>query len=608
MKELKQLYYRRIKAKKEEYMKNPYATTAALLCTLCLLAATACRQAGGTQESGNTVQDLSALTGQGEVLLSGGNILTMTDNPDGSPVTAEALLIRDGKIAAVGTLAETGAQASSSARRIDLEGKTLLPGFIDGHSHITSYAQTLAIAQLGDVTTDDEIVAVMQAFLKDNADKMQEGDWLVGFGYDNNNLPGRRHPTKEVLDRISAEIPVSITHASGHMGVLNSKALEVCGITAATPDPQGGRIGREPGSSEPDGYVEEKAFMECAGKTQMPQVSMNDLIARAQNAYFRYGITTTQDARIFEKEFAILQEAAESGVLQIDVVGYADMKDASQLLAEHADMHNVYRSHFKLGGYKIFLDGSPQGRTAWLSEPYLPQNGSAPDYCGYPVYKDEEVQAFAARSLAEGISLHAHCNGDAAAAQYIRAFRQALAEQNGGKPARAETRPVMIHTQVIRPEQFREMAETGILPSMFPAHIWHWGDVHIENLGMERASHISAVNSARKAGLPYTFHQDTPVIPPDMLETIWCAAARITKNGVQFAEDEKVSVYDALKAVTVHGAWEIWEEDSKGTLEPGKRADLTVLDGNPLTVSGEELRSLRVLHTIKDGKTVYTAG
>lgn len=567
-----------------------------LLCIFTALCFSAC---------GSKIRDVSindALNADSSVFYNG-SIVTMTDDGTGKPVIAEALLVSGGKITAVGSKEEVLKKAGSGTMFFNLEGKTILPGFIDAHSHITAYAQTLSIAQLGQVTSFDEIVEVMETFLKANESKMKPGDWLVGFGYDNNNLPDKKHPTKEVLDRISTTIPISITHASGHMGVLNSKALEVCGITADTPDPQGGKIGREPGTTEPDGYVEEQAFMACTAKTKIPDVSMNELIVRAQNAYFQYGITTTQDARVFEKEFGMLTAAADSGDLKIDVVGYVDLKDAASLALEHRDMHNVYKNHFKIGGYKIYLDGSPQGRTAWLTEPYVPLNGSDPSYCGYPVHTDEEVEDFVRFSIGEGMSLHAHCNGDAAADQFINAFKKVVAETG----AKDVFRPTMIHTQIIRQEQFSEMAEVGIIPSMFPAHVWYWGDVHLENLGEARGMIVSAVNSARKAGLKYTFHQDTPVIPPNMMETIWCAVERITKNGVQLAASEKVSVYDALKAVTVNAAHEIWEENFKGSLEPGKIADLIVLDSNPLAVPSENLRDVKILHTVKEGALVFSA-
>lgn len=532
-----------------------------------------------------------------------GDIITMTENESGAPVVAEAFWIEDGIIRAVGSEKDVRAQADADAVFVNLGGKTVLPGFIDAHSHITSYAQTFAIAQLEQAESFDDIVSLMQAFLKDNEGKMRDGDWLVGFGYDNNNLPERQHPTKEVLDRISTDIPISVTHASGHMGVFNSRALALCGITAKTPDPQGGKLGREPGSNEPNGYMEEQAFMTYSARVKPPDMDIGELVVRAQNAYFRYGITTTQDARIFEKEFEILKEAADSGKLKIDVVGYVDLKDAASLAETHRDMHNVYKNHFKIGGYKIFLDGSPQGRTAWLTQPYLPLDGSDPDYRGYPVYTDEEVEQFARFSVGNGMSLHAHCNGDAAADQFINAFKKLAAERG----PEALYRPMMIHSQIIRPEQFEEMAAAGVTPSLFPAHIWYWGDVHLENLGEERAMRISAVNSARKAGLKYTFHQDTPVIPPDMMQTLWCAVARVTKSGVKLADDEKVSVYDALKAVSVYAAHEIWEEDSKGSLETGKRADFIVVDANPLEIPSDNLRDVKILYTVKDGETVFSA-
>ena len=535
-----------------------------------------------------------------------GTVITMTEDSSGKPVTAQAVLVKDGKIAEVGTTKTILKKASKNANKFDLKGQTLLPGFIDAHSHISSYAQTLAIAQLGQATDISDIIKAMKEF-KDET-KPSPGEWIVGFGYDHNSLAEKRHPTRDDLDKVSTDYPVLITHTSGHMGVMNSKALALCGISASTPDPQGGKIGRRPGSNEPNGYMEETAFIQNAGKANPPKADIAELFRRAQARYFEYGVTTTQDALMGKKEFDIMMPIIDANVLSIDVVGYVNMRDTPEYAQQYASLHNVYKNHFKIGGYKIFLDGSPQGRTAWLTKPYIPVPGASantsdgdPNYKGYPVYKDEQVVAFVRKSIADGMSLHAHCNGDAAADQFINAFKTVMKEDG----VKDTLRPTMIHSQVIRPEQFSEMEKIGIIPSMFPAHVWYWGDVHLANLGKERGMIVSAVNSARKAGTKYTFHQDTPVINPDMMETIWCAVNRITKSGVQLSVDEKVSPYDALKAVTTNASYEIWEENSKGTIESGKRADFVILEKNPLTVEPMKLRGIRVMETIKDGTVVY---
>ena len=165
----------------------------------------------------------------------------------------------------------------------------------------------------------------------------------------------------------------------------------------------------------------------------------------------------------------------------------------------------------------------------------------------------------------------------------------------------------MIHAQLLAPDQMEEVARLGIIPSFFIAHIHQWGDVHLRNLGLERASCISAAGSALSHGIPFTFHQDTPVLPPDMLHTIWCAVERVTKDGVTLGEDECIPVMDALRAVTVNAARQYFEEARKGSLRPGKTADLVLLDADPLAVPPERLRDIRVLETVKAGETIFRA-
>ena len=213
---------------------------------------------------------------------------------------------------------------------------------------------------------------------------------------------------------------------------------------------------------------------------------------------------------------------------------------------------------------------------------------------------DEQVLSAVRHAAEEGMQLLAHCNGDAACAQLLRCVKQAEGE---GIDA-AALRPVMIHAQLLGRDQMEAVRRTGILPSFFVAHVYHWGDVHIRNFGMERARFISPAASALRLGIPFTFHQDTPVLPPDMMETVWCAVNRRTRDGA-LLDGEAVDVWEALRAVTVNGAYQYFEEDRKGTIAPGKSADFTVLDRNPLAVEPMGLREIRVLATIKEDDCLW---
>ena len=527
-------------------------------------------------------------------LYHNGPILPMTPHP-----AVQALLERDGKIAALGTYEELKA---SGAQEVDLQGRALLPAFIDPHSHITALAATIKLCQLGSADSFDDIARR----LRDFAAGKPRGAWVMGFGYDHNVLAQRAHPTRQVLDRDFPDTPVLITHASGHMGVVNSAALKLLGIGPDTPDPEGGKIGREADGRTPNGYLEETAFMQNSAK--LPRGTAEDMVhglKDAQRTYLSHGITLVQDGLTGRGEYQMLAAMAGRGGLDVDVVGYADMKKAPELSGEPC--WGRFVDHFKLGGYKIFLDGSPQGRTAWMLEPYLPERtaeGGVPhsDYKGYPIYTDEEVTGFVRTALAQGAQILAHCNGDAAAAQYIRCCRRA--QQELGKPIRA-IRPVMIHAQLVRPEQLRGMNELGILPSFFAAHLWYWGDVHAENFGAERASAISPMDEAVRLGLPFTMHQDTPVIPPDMIESVWCAVNRVTRGGAVLGPGRVISVYEALKAVTVNAAYQYFMEHERGSLDVGKAADFVILDRDPTQVRLKELRGLRVMETVKGGETLF---
>lgn len=525
-----------------------------------------------------------------EYLFENGTILTMEDRMP----TAQALLVRDGRIAAAGPKEAVAAQASRDAERIDLAGRTLMPAFVDPHSHFFAVANGCLQVSLSGCTSWADIAARIRDYIHQN--HVPAGEWVRAQGYDHNALAEGRHPDRQMLDAAAPEHPVILQHQSGHMGVFNTLALKRLGVTEETPCPEGGAMGREGGCLT--GYMEENAFLLWQRKVPMPDLTaLTAACEKAQALYASYGITTVQEGMLPEQLVPIYQALCAADKLYLDVVGYADhggMQAAERLLPECL---GGYSHHFRIGGYKIFLDGSPQGRTAWLRKPYA---GETKDR-GYGTMTDEQVLAAVRTAVSEGRQLLAHCNGDAAAEQYLRAIAQA---QEEGLDT-AAIRPVMIHAQLLGVDQLPELRRLGVLPSFFVAHVYHWGDVHVKNLGLDRAAHISPAGSAARLGIPFTFHQDAPVIRPDMLETVWCAVERRMKDGSVLGPEERVDVWTALKAVTANAAYQYFEEDRKGTLAPGKRADLVVLDRDPTKTPGEALRTIRVLETWKDGARVF---
>ncbi len=527
------------------------------------------------------------------VLYYNGTILTMDDRCP----QVQAVLVRDGKIQKRGTLEEVSACLDEDTTKVDLQGKTMLPGFIDGHSHFSGLATSLSQCDLSEAKDFADLVQRMKAFIHEN--QIPEKAWVIGTNYDHNFLAEKRHPDKKVLDEISKDRPIVVVHASSHMGAANSMGLCVQGLDGSTADPAGGHYGREKETGELNGYMEENAFVQFRSRMPMPDLEeIMQNFRRAQEIYAGYGITTVQEGMVTDALFPLLQYAQQRQILYLDLVGYLDLEHCAEMMEQHPEYRNQYKNHLKLGGYKIFLDGSPQGRTAWMQEPY---QDAADGYCGYPIKTDEKLYSLICQALKEGQQLLAHCNGDAAAEQYITQFERAVRDD----PKYDTKRPVMVHAQFVRKEQLARMKKLSMMPSFFVAHTYYWGDIHIQNMGIERAGRISPAGSAQRLGLPFTFHQDSPVLPPNVFDTIWCAAKRVTRQGVALDDRERISVEEALKAMTVYGAYQYGEEQEKGTIEEGKLADLIVVDKNPLEVPVDEVRTIQVLQTVKEGEVVF---
>ena len=531
-----------------------------------------------------------------DTIYYGGPILTM-ENPSDHP---EAVLVKSGIIKKTGTLKEVFDAAGKNVKKKNLNGSCLMPAFIDAHGHISMNGQMALCADLSECTSFADIIAAMKEYIADK--KLTPKDVAIGFGYDHNFLEEQSHPGKAVLDQVSRDVPIMIMHVSGHLGCVNSSMLALAGIGSDTADPQGGRIGRVQGSQEPDGYLEEGGMLSVQSIVMKKvKVNLRQIMKAMQKVYIENGVATVQDGATSKMALKLLKLSNALGALKIDVVAYPLMNDGGrEMIKSNPKMDRIYRKHLKLGGYKIVLDGSPQGRSAWMSRPYL---GGEEGYCGYPWMPDEEVYKYALQAVNDGRQLLAHCNGDAAGDQFLNAYQEALSKS--ANVNKANLRPVMIHCQTARCDQLDRMAEMNMIASIFVGHVYYWGDVHLKNFGGERGNHISPVKDAMDRGLSVNFHQDTPVTKPYMLHSVWCAVNRISRGGAVIGADQKISVYDALKAVTINAAYEYFEEDSKGSIKEGKRADLVILDQNPLETDPLDLKDIKVLETIKDGKSIY---
>ena len=516
-------------------------------------------------------------------LYFGGPIVTLEE-----PQYAQALVERGGRIAYVGDREEAERLAGPGARRVDLEGRALLPAFVDPHSHLLACAYARLQVPLGECAGWGEIADRLSRHVQERG--VQPGEWVKGTGYDQNALAEGAAPDRFCLDRACPNNPVVIQHASGHAGVFNTLALERLGAL-------NGDCGLErDGQGELTGRGEENPFLDLLGR--IPMEGLEDVLRAfqgAQEEYASHGIATAQEGLLQPVMAPVYQEILRRGLLYLDVNAYVPPADYDRLRGQFAQGVSDSPGIFQVAGMKIFLDGSPQGGTAWVREPY------AGGGCGTSTMTDGQVLSAFRQALDRDAQLLAHCNGDRAAEQYLTLLAQA--EREAGKKL---CRPVMIHAQLLGLDQLERVKALGVIPSFFVAHVYHWGEIHVKNFGLDRAGRISPAGSALAWGIPFTFHQDSPVIPPDMLETIWCACVRKTKTGRVLGAEERIPVEAALRAVTQTAALQYGLERELGTLRPGKRADFVLLSGDPLRTPPEELKKLQVERTIQRGRTIWS--
>jgi len=534
---------------------------------------------------------------------SGGTILTMND----SAMRAEAVAEKDGKILVVGSTDEVMASRGPETEVFDVAGRTMLPGFVDAHGHVfvgglQALSANLLAPPDGEVTT----IASLQQTLRDwsvaNAAAVARTDLIVGFGYDNAQLAELRHPTRDELDAVSSEVPVVIIHQSGHLAVLNSKGLEVVGYDADTENPAGGIIRRRAGSSEPDGVLEETAFFEAIVQL-MANVGAEgaEAFARAGvELWARFGYTTAEEGRSMPGTVQVLRKVADEGGFAIDVVTYPDVLVDREFITENQS--DTYRNRLRVGGAKLTIDGSPQGFTAWRDRPYYdPVGDYPPAYAGYPAATVDQVVEAVGWAYANEIQIITHANGEAATDLLIAAHEAAIAEHGT-----TDTRPVLIHGQFLRSDQVDSLKRVGIMPSLFPMHTFYWGDWHREHtVGPELADNISPTGWCVQRGMRFSSHHDAPVAFPDSMRVLDATVTRRSRSGDIIGPAQRVDVITALKAMTIWPAWQKHEEASKGSIEAGKLADFVILSADPTAVDPETIDRIKVVETIKEGKTVF---
>lgn len=528
-----------------------------------------------------------------------GEVLTM----DSTNRIVEAIAVRDDRIEALGSSEEIIALIEDQTTVIDLRGRTLLPGFIDAHGHFPGSALSEVAADLNSppIGKHNTVADVLEA-LKEQAGKTAPGEWVQGFGYDDTLLKEKRHLTRADLDQVSTDHPIAAIHVSGHMVVTNSLGLERVGIDASTPNPVGGVIGRRDGSQEPNGLLEETARLPILEMIQdMGLLDGYALMKAAVRQYAKVGVTTAQSGGTSGPLTQALSLFSSLGVIPLRLVIFPfEDQFGDSLLNGDYDPDDYAGDRLLMGPVKIVADGSIQGYTGYLSKPYyVPYKGDV-NYRGYPAVPREDLFEKVLALHTAGYQLAIHTNGDESVEDALDAFEAAQAVHSVEDP-----RLILIHAQMAREDQIARMKGLGVTPSFFSAHTYYWGDRHRDIfMGPERAATMSPAKWAQDYQVPFTSHLDTPVTPMLPLQAVWSMVHRQSYGGDVLGPEQRISVMDALRAVTIDAAWQVFQEDNRGSLESGKFADLIVLSGSPLK-NPMAMRELVVEQTLIGGATIY---
>lgn len=534
-----------------------------------------------------------------QTLYRNGSILTV-DEQNHSP---EAVLTDGEHIVGTGRFLELRAKAGDNVRLVDLAGKTMIPAFIDPHGHfpdsgfLALHRADLSGPPIGECRNLEDVFDRLSVKAAETA----PGDWVIGAMFEPGGLEENRFPTRGELDRISTNHPIWVVHISGHAGVANSRALAFRGIDDTSPDPVAGRFGRDT-EGRLDGFLEGMAGMGELGDTEF-QMSYEKFVSAFEASareYLSQGVTMAQNAwatRLLLEHFCRYGRENDPA-LDVMVLPPGFMEPKLSRGEQGIDLPT--EGAIKIGPRKFFGDGSFHLQTACQTLPYhKPLNGDPAYRCELAITKTQMVQRLA-RAHDLGFQCHIHANGDATADLML----DAIAELQQRNP-RDDHRHTLIHSQTLREDQLDRMAELGVTVSFFPAHLYYWGEFHRDvTLGPDRVQNMCPTRWAADRGIRFTIHNDASVTPTLPLHLMGCAVERKTANGAVIGEGQALSPLEALRAHTIDAAWQVFQEEDRGSIEVGKRADFAVLSGNPLDPE-LSIGEITVVNTIRAGKTVY---
>jgi predicted amidohydrolase YtcJ len=536
-----------------------------------------------------------------DLLLINGKIMTV--DPDFSIV--EAVAVRDGKILAVGTTSEIETWKGPGTEVVDLENKTALPGLIDSHLHMVGTG--VALSQINCRTPPIISITDLLDAVKEKAADAKPGEWILGRGWDQVKLSDHRNPNKWDLDEASLENPVWLTRTCGHISVVNSRALEIAGVSKDTPQPVGGHIVKDE-NGEPTGLLQEGPAMDLVRQHIPPQdlESIAKAIKLASTSFSEVGITGVIEAGIESMDMRAYQKVATDEELTVRVNmmlrGRVSGESAQESAARIMDfpMTTGYGDDLlRFLGLKLLIDGGVGGRTALLREPYEDDS----DNSGILTMPEKDLQKRVDAGNLAGMMVGIHCAGGGAMDIVLNAF-----EETDKIKSIKGRRFAIIHAYQPTEENFETCRRLGITVASQPSFLYYLGESYYENVGHERSEWLKPHRAWIDNGIIVASGTDSPVTPYPPFPSLWASIARRTEvNNVQMGTDQCITREEAIRLYTINGAYHTFEENIKGSIEPGKLADMIVIDRDILTCPLDDIRDTKVLRTILGGKTVYEA-
>ncbi len=527
-----------------------------------------------------------------DLILHNGKIVTVDEKES----IVEAVAIKFGRFLAVGTNMEIESYIGKDTDRIDLSGRTVIPGLIDSHTHMAAAgASRIMFVDLSEEAGVHSITDI-QDRIKERAKETPDGQWIFGYQEDDSKLIEKRHPTRRELDIASDKHPVLVTTVGGHFWMANSKAFDLVGITKDTPDPVGGKFDRDPITGILTGGLHEEAYNILRPEGR-PEPSREQAIMGAKQILQEcasVGLTCVYDS-VYKSQLRAVLDLKNKKELPIRV-----RIDISTELLPDLDNLGIYRGlgddWVRICGLKFFFDGAISARTAAVTEPYLNQ----PDFYGVMATTREIAMDTLNEAYEKGYRISAHANGDRAILMYLD-----IMEELQNRYPREDPRNRDIHCTVVNPEIIERIKNLEMLPTIFGPYTYYHGDKLIPAFGEHRLEWMFAARSFLDANITITAHSDHPCAPFPPLMAIHALVNRTTKAGKSIGNSQKISVMEALKLYTINAAYHSFDEDTLGSIEVGKLADLVVLGYDLLTIDQEQIIDIPIEMTIIDGQVVY---